>query len=1150
MARQAIQFGIFTLDLARHRLTGPEGEIGLRPKSFEVLKFMVERPGRVLPKLELMESIWPDVTVTEESLTRCISDVRIALQDTGRTIVRTVPKIGYLFDLPVRVIDETDVEQQHDVPTIRSIDSKSVAEDAGRRLATVVFVDVQGEIAKLSASDAEAAMLVHDDALSRVSAIMGKHGATMQPLPGEGIVSLFGVPLAQEDHAVRACHAALECHRTATTAMRMPGTSGDETIRLKVGIASGEITFRPSDREQTLRTMGPAMDLAKRLGRTALPGTTLIAGETRRLADGHIRVAFDTEVAIGASSETCRLEGEVPSMTRFKANLVRGLTRFVGRDAELEQLRRAEQLVMRGHGQIVAIVGEAGVGKSRLVHELINVPASEERVRVLSCAAVPYGTAAGFLPIIELLRDYFAVEVSDDVQVIRGKIAARLLALDRSMEPSIPAMLALLDVPVADQTWLMLDPGERRRRTIEAIKYILQHEARARPLLLIVEDLHWIDGQTRALLDSLADSLTSTRLLLIVTYRPEYRHGWGSKSIYRQIRLDALAADSTAQLLDALVGNDPGLAPFKQLLIRRGNPFFLEEAIRTLVDTRALVGERGAYHLTRAIGAIQLPPTVKAILADRIDRLDPETKRILQVASVIGKSVPLSVLESVAAQTRDDLAAALDRLQSSELMHQTALVPAEEFTFRHALTHEVAYAGLLRTHQRELHARVVEAMETLYLDRLSEHTERLAHHAYRGELGEKAVHYLRLAGLKAAARSALTEARAWLEQALDALGRLPEEPRLLEQGFEIRLELRGVLYQLGDARSLLERLREAEAIAGQLHDECRRSRVSSFMTSIHTMLGELDEAVAVGEQTVSDTRGLRDLELTANAANYLVQALYYRGDYERAIELAAETLATWPANWVYKYHVGNPAPASVFNRAFLAMSHAQLGNFSEAARHEADAIQLAEPTQNAFTIAMAHVAAPSLFMLKGDWSTAKSRLERYISVARTGNIIGLLTNAVSAYAWVMAELDERAEAEKRLQEALGLLEQQAPRGIGNLCWPYYSAGRTCLLLGRTTDARGLADRALALSTSQPGFAAHALNLLGDIACRPDQFDAESAEGFYRQALVLSKPRSMRPLLAQCNIGLSNLFQSIGDVAQAERHAALGDALSHDMSIQF
>ena len=681
------------------------------------------------------------------------------------------------------------------------------------------------------------------------------------------------------------------------------------------------------------------------------------------------------------------------------------------------------------------------------------------------------------------------------------------------------------------------------------MRRLLLREAREQPLLLIFEDLHWIDSETQALLDGLVDTLGSARVLLLVNYRPEYQHAWGSKTYYAQLRLDALPAESAAELLDTLLGGEPGLAPLKQLLVKRGNPFFLEETVRTLVETKALAGERGRYRVMQALQAIQVPSTVQAVLAARIDRLPSDDKRLLQVASVVGKEVPFTLLQAIAERSDEALRRGLDQLQAAEFVYETGLFPDLEYSFKHALTHEVTYGGLLRERRCELHARIVDAIETLHRERLGEQIERLAHHAVRGELREKAVHYLRQAGLKATARSALHDARAWFEQALGVLAALPEGQSTLEQAFDIRLELRSVLHQLGEVRRALEHVREAESFAERLNDDRRRGRVCAFTTVAHAHLGELDEALTSGTRGLEIAGVLGDLELRILATSLLEQAHYYRGEYERVIERATDNLAAIPGDRVYEYF-GNFTPASIFDRFWLVLSLAELGRFDKAAEHEADMTRIAEaePVRRAALIAMPQLAAGTLHLRKGDWAKARSRLEHFL---QPGAAPLLLAVAVPAFAWALAELGEASEATNRLREGDELLERLAAGGhVSNLSWVCHSLGRACLLLGRLNEARRLGDRAVESSPRQPGLAAHALRLLGDIATHPDRFDADNGEVHYRQALALAEPRGMRPLVAHCHLGLSKLYLRTGDAAKAQEYLTTAAATYREMDMGF
>jgi predicted ATPase len=407
-----------------------------------------------------------------------------------------------------------------------------------------------------------------------------------------------------------------------------------------------------------------------------------------------------------------------------------------------------------------------------------------------------------------------------------------VLSLAPDLAPWLPALLSLLDAPVEDEGWRHLDAPQRRRRTLEAVTRLLLRESELQPLVVVFEDLHWIDSQSHAVLDALVSAVRTARILVLVTYRRQYEDAWTGQPHYRRLKIDALPTANAKELLDALLGDDASVEALKRWLTARtdGNPFLMEEIVRTLIETETLVGSRGAQRLTRPPESVEIPATAQAILAARIDRLEPEDKRMLQVASVVCSDVPFTILEAIADTTGSALRQSLTRLQAAEFLYEVTLFAGFGYRFKHALTHEVTYSGMLRERRRELSARIVGAMETLYEHRLGEHVERLAYHAVRGDLPAKALNYLREAGTRAATRSALQEAKAWFEQALTILDRLPETPATVEQGFTIRLLLRGVLSQLGEVRRLRARLLEAERLAGRLNDEVRRGRIYALVT--------------------------------------------------------------------------------------------------------------------------------------------------------------------------------------------------------------------------------------------------------------------------------------------------------------------------------
>src|SRR5215471_17571346 len=873
--------------------------------------------------------------------------------------------------------------------------TSKAALEGERKHVTVLFADLKGSMELFADRDPEDVRKLLDPILERMMEAVHHYEGTVNQVMGDGIMALFGAPLAHEDHAVRACYAALRMQRRVILYADEIQRAGGTPVQIRVGLNSGEVVVRAigNDLHMDYTAVGQTTNLAARMEQMAKPGSALVTGDTLRLAEGHVEVKPLGAVpvkGIEAPTPVYELTRIVPSRSRFQASTARGLTRFVGRDRELEQLAQALKRAASGQGQAAVVIGEAGLGKSRLVWEFARSHHTHGWL-VLESGSVSYGKATPYLPVIDLLKAYCRIQERDDPRAIRERVAGKILMLDRALEPLLTPLLALLDVPIEDKDWDALDPVQRRRQTLEAVKRLLLRESQVQPLLLIFEDLHWVDSETQALLDGLMESLPTARILLLANYRPEYQHTWGSKTYYLQLRIDPLSPESAEELLTALVGENSTLASLKRALIARteGNPFFLEESVRTLVETEVLVGERGAYAVAKAPQTWQIPATAQAILAARIDRLPPEDKRLLQAASVIGKDVPFTLLLAVADLPEDDLRRGLMHLQAAEFLYETSLFPDLEYTFKHALTHEVVYASVLQDRRRALHVRIVEAIERLYPERLTEQIERLAHHAVRGDLRERAVGYLRQAGLKAAARSALQDAWAWLDQALEILASLPESQSTLGTAFEIRLELRSVLTVLDEHRIALERLREAEALAERLRDDRRLGQVHGFMINLHMWLGELDEALVVGGQALEIADRLGDLRLRIPATTYLDQVLLTRGEYERVVELATDNLARLPADWLYE-RFGSISPPSIEDRIQLTRSLGELGRFAEADAYRAEMIRLAEtaqPPQTPLTLANTYYAACSFHLLKGDWTRARSMIERSVEVARTGNLI-------------------------------------------------------------------------------------------------------------------------------------------------------------------
>jgi class 3 adenylate cyclase/tetratricopeptide (TPR) repeat protein len=826
-----------------------------------------------------------------------------------------------------------------------------------RKQVTVLFADIKGSTELIAGLDPEEARTLLDPALRLMMHAVHRYEGTVNQVLGDGIMALFGAPLAHEDHAVRACYAALamqEAMRRYTEEVRH--THGVE-VQLRVGLNSGAVVVRAigDDLHLDYSAVGQTTHLAARMEQLAPPGSVRLTADTLRLAEGFVQVTSLGLVPVKGLAEPVavwELVGVTALRRRLQAAVARGLSPFVGRQPELEALQQALTGAGAGQGQVVALLGEPGVGKSRLVYEFLHSHHTQGWLR-LESGSVSYGKATAYLPVCDLLKAYCHIEDRDDLRAVRAKVTGQILTLDEALQDTVPPVLALLFEALPEGSpFLALDPLQRRRRTLEAPKRVLLRETQVQPLLLVFEDLHWIDSETQAVLDMLVESLPTARVLLLVNYRPEYQHGWGSKTYYTQLRLDPLPEASADVLLQALLGHGPALTPLTRMLIARtqGNPFFLEESVRTLVETGVLIGERGAYRLAKPLDTLQVPATVQALLAARIDRLAPEDKRLLQTAAVIGTEVPWPLLQAIADTSEEALYRSLAQLQAAEFLYETSLFPERAYTFKHALTHEVAYGSLLHERRRALHARIVEALETLAGDRLDDQVERLAQHALRGEVWEKALAYGRQAGDKAQARSAYREAMVCYEQALAALAHVPDSRTATEQAIDLRLGLRTTLNTLGEVpERMLDHLLRAEALAQTLGDQLRLGRVYADMSINYRAAGDVDRAIVYGQRALAVATTLEHVSFQARVWLSLGQVYYDTGDYPRAIETLEWNVTTLQGALLYERFDATSTIAAT-SRARLGRCHAERGAFTEGLALAAEGLRIAETVNHPFSL--------------------------------------------------------------------------------------------------------------------------------------------------------------------------------------------------------
>jgi len=1024
--------------------------------------------------------------------------------------------------------------------------SKSALEGE-RKQVTVLFADMKGSMELLADRDPENTRKLLDPILEHMMEAVHRYEGTVNQVMGDGIMALFGAPLAHEDHAARACYAALRMQewvkKYAESIQRTEGIP----IQIRVGVNSGEVVVRSigSDLKMDYTAVGQSTHLAARMEQMAMPGSILMTADTLSLTEGFVQVKPLGPVNVKGLNdlvEVYEITGAGPLRSRLQAAAARGLTRFVGRSAEFETLCQALDRAKASHGQVVALVGDPGVGKSRLFWEFTHSRRTVDWL-ILESVSVSYGKATPYLPLIDLLKAYFKISDRDDQREIREKVTGKLLTLDKALEPTLPAFLTLLDVAVEDEQWQNFDPPQRRQRTLEAIKRLVLRESQVQPLLLVIEDLQWIDSETQGLLDSLVESLPTARLLLLVNYRPEYQHGWGSKTYYSQLRIDPLPLENAEELLDAVLGNEAKLQSLKQLLIGRteGNPFFLEESVRTLVETKVLVGERGNYHLAEPIESTLVPATVQAVLAARIDRLPPEEKRLLQSAAVVGKDVPFALLQSVSDQSQDELRLGLTWLQAAEFLYETRLFPDLEYTFKHALTHEVAYGSLLQERRRVLHVRIVEAIERLYPDRVSEHVELLAHHASRGELWEKAVEHLHQAGKKAVIRSANQEAVIYFQRALDALSRLLETRETLERGIAIRIDLGPALIATTatSAQEVEQTYIEARAICKRLGEAPQLFPVLWALARIHDSRGELNVGRELGEQLLNLAQQAQDPALLLEAHHELWANLSALGELTSAWTHLEQGFALYNPlkhrHHAVLYGGHDPGVCCGYHAAIVLWL---LGYPDQALQRSQDSLALARELSHPYSTTHALFWAAWLHQYRGDEEVVQARVEEGMVLATEQGFPRWVGRGTVMRGWLLVEQGQKEAGIMEMLEGMTLRRARATAVRDDT---YYALllGEAYKKTGQTVEGLNMVTAALAKArqTESRTYEAELHRVKGELLLRQAVADKEQAESCFQQAIDIARVQKARSWELRAAMSLSRLWQRQGKTAEARQMLA-------------
>jgi class 3 adenylate cyclase/tetratricopeptide (TPR) repeat protein len=803
-----------------------------------------------------------------------------------------------------------------------------------RKQVTVLFADVAGFTTLAEQLDPEIVHDVMNRCFEGITAEVHRFEGTINQYTGDGVMALFGAPIAHEDSPRRAVHAALGIQRAIHRVAQVLQAERGLSLQMRIGINTGLVVVGKigDDLRMDYTAVGDTTNLAARLQQIAQPGSVVISAATQQ----HVTGFFDTrdlgELPVKGRAPVRAFEVLRPRSrrTRFDVAVERGLTPLVGRERELAMLHERFREVKAGRGQVVGIAGEAGLGKSRLVLEFrLALGQVGEAVTWLEGHCISFGQASPFLPLIELLREHFQINEFDGEPEIIAKVEQGMRHMGE-LEASIPAIRYLLSVDPGDPAFAAMEGTVRRRHLFAALRALSLSDAQLRPLVLVIEDLHWIDTSSEEFLTFMLDAVAGVPLLLLVTYRIGYTPPFGSRSFYTTLTLRSFSDAETLAMAGLVLGTAQFPAELQTTLMAKaeGVPLFIEEITKTLLDLGVLRCEDGVYCFVKSLSEVRVPDSIQEIIMARLDRLGDDGKRTVQLASVIGRQFLVRLLARVAGLS-NRLEGLLRELQALEIIYEQGLVPEPAYIFKHAVIQDVAYHSLLIQRRKALHRAVGEAIEELYQDRLAEHYTELVHHFLQGEVWEKAYNYCRQAGEKALAQSAYREAAGHFEQALRALSYLPETRETREQAIDLRLALRSALLPSGDEERILAVLREAEPLAMALDDSRRLGQVAGFLSFHFHVMGAHDQAITAAQRALALATAGREVVLQALANRFLGEAYRAQGDYRRAIDCFRHTMVFFEGAR-HRERFGLVTPPSVLSRALLACCYAELGMFTEA----------------------------------------------------------------------------------------------------------------------------------------------------------------------------------------------------------------------------
>jgi class 3 adenylate cyclase/tetratricopeptide (TPR) repeat protein len=999
-----------------------------------------------------------------------------------------------------------------------------------RKYLTVLCADLQRSTDLISELDPEAAISRLEPALIAMRTAVRRNRGIVSKEGGDGLIALFGAPHADDNHSVMACHAAVEL-------VRRVKLLNDPAIQVRVGVHSGYVVAHviEADFSSIYEAGGPAVHLVKRIEGAAQAGQILVSESCQSLAVGLLtfNVLPPKRLEGFSAPVPCYELLEISGLTRWRARSTKGLSAFVGRAEDMTLLERAARDV-GSSGQIIALVGTAGIGKSRMAHEFVST-LRENDWRVLEAEGNPLEQAVPFALLKKLLQR--ALQAGNVAPSGQFELPEGVAPAHSDLWPA--ALCSVLDLPVNDPRWNDLEPLLRRRTIIEAVRHTIEKVIAARPTILLLEDLHWIDGQSETAIEALMSLAASHPLLVLLTWRTENTPGWLARLDVRRIWLRSLDIPSAKALLDGLLGTAPELDALKAHVLRHTGqvPLFIEEVARQLINRGIVNGDAGRFAAKAPWDALEIPPTVQGVIASRIDRLAKEDKALLQLASVVGPRVSTRLLAAVTGMAAAQLQSRVWSLEILDFLVESRWLASPEYEFAHDLIREVAYDSILRSQREQLHRQILTALEAGSVGREEDVAEALCHHAVKAQDWAKADHYGQMSAQKAFARSAFRDATRYFEIAMDAVDKLPASIAREQRAIDLRIEARQAYLALGSIEQWFGLGRDAEARSEKIGDERRRLASIAIRAAALNFYGTPYEAITAGEQAVALANQLDDMTWLSFAEYGLGQAYFMAGRYrdsELVLDRASMRLVHAPEN----------VPPGTTGSSILVLCYmmkgvvcASIGEYDDSERYSRQAIDLAQKNDRPYDIIAACYGRGLVHMSHGNLEEAEGVLDEAASLSRDNEVWLFLPLVLCALGNLYLQTGRAAEAKDILLEAKGEAEALG-HGTGTLLASVYLASAYAQL---GDFARGLevahACRAGAKQKGYQGVEALALFVEAVISSLQGASAAPDAIAHLERTIEITTRLGARPLLGLAKGTLAGLLAASGRQSEAQGELA-------------